>query len=150
MAQSLTLQLSPKKDCVEIIDGILTFRFQNGRRGIAFKDTDGVITPECSILLHQLNKPDVDSNGYIHDVFWDSTNETVRRPLTKDNGKYCLVLIRNVLSYKVARIHGNVIRDVLVDEENKDVLFVSSPGVRLYLSYAPDREVRIQLPYSLH
>ena len=146
MARSLTLQLSPKKDCVEIIDGILTVRFQDGRRGIPFKDTDGVVTPEYSILLHRLNKPDVDSNGYIHDIFWDSSDETVRQPFTKDNGKYCLVLIRNVLDYKVDRIHGNIIRDVHIDEGKRDVLLVSSPGVKFRLSYFHDREVRMKLP----
>ena len=144
MAKSLTLQYSQEENCIYIIDGIQTTKFSNGLRGIPFKDQDGVVTPEMSILFNRFKGPIVDDRGYIHDVFFDPIDQSLRDPITDDTGRYCLLLLRGVLFFTITPLHGGIIRNVLTDS-GRDVLVISSIGGKVRWGYGKNREIECKL-----
>jgi hypothetical protein len=144
MPRSLTLQFSREKNCIEITQGIQTTLFQDGIRGIPFKNHEGIVTKTKSVLFSSQNKPKVDTYGYVHAVFYDPVSDTLSTPLI-EKGNFLLLLLKNVVYFKVTPMHGIVIRNATNCDGTRDVLLMSSEGGRVVWGYKRHQEVEFRL-----
>jgi hypothetical protein len=130
---------------ISIIEGILTSRNEDGIRCIPFTKEGKRIGRE-SVLFSTLHKPKVDSFDYIYEVFYDKATDTLQKEYTESSNDLSILLIREVLFFRVEPAVGTLIRNVR-SSRTRDGLVIAYRGSKITLRYPNFREISFQLQF---
>ncbi len=129
------LPLVSQEDEPRITRGIQTIIFEDERnRGIPFKNSNGVITKEQSLLFNSFNKPIIDGSGIFYDVFYEPANDRLVKPRNPSDTNYRLLHIQEVSFFKVNPTFGQFIR-MTKYKRICDVLLMTRIGAVIQLGY---------------